>query len=125
MGNKLIISLTVAVAIAMASITAFAATAAETRTAEIAATLTNRSIDSVLRESYSQHKTFAQIADEAGKLDDFKKQVSFVQDNTLKQHSSSRINKKQEKGMLEKLAADYKESAQTNFAIYSSANENK
>ncbi|MDQ0203263.1 hypothetical protein [Pectinatus haikarae] len=72
-GKKLIVAICAALAIGMASITAFAATARETGNAGIVAKLTNRSVDSVLTESYQQNKSFAQIADEAGKLSDFKK----------------------------------------------------
>ncbi|TCS81930.1 hypothetical protein [Pectinatus cerevisiiphilus] len=82
--KKMIVAVCAALAIGMASITAFAATARETGRAGIVAELTDRSVNSVLQESYQQNKSFAQIADEAGKLSDFQKIESVQKNNFLK-----------------------------------------
>ena len=76
-------------AIGLASITAFSATASEAGTAKIVADLTDRSVNSVMEESYKQHKSFAQIADEAGKLDDYKMHV-MVDGKKTGQYSSNK-----------------------------------
>ena len=75
-GKKIIIILAVVLGIVMASITAFVATAAEVQQAQIVSQLTNRSVNSVLQESYQTNKTFGQIADEAGKKDAFREELT-------------------------------------------------
>ena len=54
--------------------TAFA-TSNYTNPAQIVAALTNRSVDSVVDERYQTGKTFGMIADEAGKLAEFKQEM--------------------------------------------------
>ncbi len=80
-GKKIIIIFTVALGIIMASITAFAATAAEVQQAQIVSQLTNRTVDSILQESYHSNKTFGQIAQEAGKKDAFREEITINKKN--------------------------------------------
>lgn len=54
--------------------TAFA-TSNYTNPAQIVAALTNRSVDSVVDERYQTGKTFGMIANEAGKLAEFKQEM--------------------------------------------------
>ena len=51
------------------------ATSNYTNPAQIVAALTNRSVDSVVDERYQTGKTFGMIADEAGKLIEFKQEM--------------------------------------------------
>lgn len=79
--------------------TAFA-TSNYTNPAQIVAALTNRSVDSVVDERYQTGKTFGMIADEAGKLIEFKQEMlelkkdelaKCVADGTMTQERADQI----------------------------------
>lgn len=79
--------------------TAFA-TSNYTNPAQIVAALTNRSVDSVVDERYQTGKTFGMIADEAGKLAEFKQEMlelkkdelaKCVQEGSMSQERANQI----------------------------------
>lgn len=69
--KKLIISGALLAALSVGTASALAQPA-YTNPMQIAASLTGRSVDSIADECYTSGKSPAQIADEAGKLDEFK-----------------------------------------------------
>ncbi len=80
--KKALIGLIIGIIIASLSITALAASAYSTP-AEVISELTGRTTDEVIAEKMESQKTYGAIADEAGKLDEFREEMLELKKNNL------------------------------------------
>ncbi len=80
--KKMLTAGTIALAMGVTSITAFAAAQYKTP-AEAAAGLTGRTLESVIAERTDAGKTYGTIASEAGKLNEFKTEVLEIKKDNL------------------------------------------